>query len=240
MKRLGPVVLLLFLAAPAIAQIPDTFTNLKVLPEDITRQQLTGIMRGFTQALGVRCSTCHMGEEGQPLSEYDFASDERETKQTARVMLLMVRAINTEYLTEVGADIEVQCFTCHHGARKPQPLEDVLVAASLAGGPDSLAAAYEGYREQYYGRAVFDFGPQSLVDAASQLRRVPEGMPAALRALVMQTERFPDDGIGWVSYGQVLAATGDTTGAISALERAGALLGMNPQLQRMIDRLGGQ
>ena len=34
------------------------------------------VMPGFTRALGVRCSYCHVGEEGESLSTYDFASDD--------------------------------------------------------------------------------------------------------------------------------------------------------------------
>ncbi len=33
--------------------------NLKVLPKDMTRQQVVAIMNGFTQALGVNCAHCH-------------------------------------------------------------------------------------------------------------------------------------------------------------------------------------
>ena len=62
--------------APLTGQIPEEFTNLQILPEDIPQRQLVSIMRGFTRALGVRCSTCHLGEEGQDLSEYDFTSDD--------------------------------------------------------------------------------------------------------------------------------------------------------------------
>ena len=241
MHRLRLIALLLVLAAPATAQIPETFTNLEVLPEGISRQELIGIMRGFTFALGVRCSTCHVGEEGQPLDEYDFASDDREPKRTARAMLRMVQTINGEFLADIGTDLEVQCFTCHHGARRPERLEDALVAAYTAAGADSLLSAYRGYRARYYGRAVFDFGPESLVTTAERLARIDGGVPAAVRTLELQTELFPEDGQGWVGLGNTLARAGDTTRAIAALERAGQILGMSPPLQRMINRLrGGQ
>lgn len=225
--------------APAAAQVPDTFTNLKVLPDDITREQLLPIMRGFTEALGIRCSTCHVGEEGQPLSEYDFASDDKEMKRTARTMLRMVRAINGEYLTEIGTDVQVECFTCHHGARHPQRLEDVLVAAWRGGGPDSLVRAYQGYRDQYYGRAVFDFGPRTLIATGQQLAQLPDGVPAAVRTLQLQTSTFPDEGLGWVVLGQALAASGDTAGAITAVERGETLLGPSRFTTGLLRRLRG-
>ena len=68
--------------------------NLKVLPEDISSSALSATMRGFAMGLGVRCETCHVGEPNTPLSTFDFPSDEKETKQKARLMLQMVNEIN--------------------------------------------------------------------------------------------------------------------------------------------------
>ena len=83
------------------AQVPDEFTNLKVSAQDISKERLTAVMRGFTEALGVRCSTCHVGEEGQPLGTYDFASDDKPMKLKAREMLRMVQAINGDFLANL-------------------------------------------------------------------------------------------------------------------------------------------
>jgi cytochrome c peroxidase len=120
-----------FLAAVATAQTPSApstpapatepqFKNLQVLPKTITREQLTVNMKLFAQALGVRCVHCHVGEEGKPLSTFDFASDAKKEKLAARKMLTMVHRINSE---EFGAkdfkDVKVTCFTCHRGATKP-------------------------------------------------------------------------------------------------------------------------
>ncbi len=77
---------------------PDSFTNLQVLPEDIAPRALINTMRGFALGLGVRCHFCHVGEEGTPLPEFDFAADEKPTKRKAREMLRMARAINAEFL----------------------------------------------------------------------------------------------------------------------------------------------
>src|SRR5262245_50078991 len=102
--RLVPVVLLPLAALTLVASSgsaqfpPDSFTNLKVLPRDINRDTLVAMMAGFTRALGVRCTYCHVGEENRPLSTYDFASDDKPTKRTARIMLQMVHHINEEHL----------------------------------------------------------------------------------------------------------------------------------------------
>jgi photosynthetic reaction center cytochrome c subunit len=104
--------------------IPEKFTNLKVLPKDISRGALVNMMKGFTGQTGTRCSYCHLGEESQDLSQYDFASDARPAKAVARKMLLMVRAINGPLLEGVGEPAaagaqKVTCFTCHRGEKKP-------------------------------------------------------------------------------------------------------------------------
>jgi hypothetical protein len=126
---LRPAVLLclvMVLAAPASAQqnpIPETFTNLQVLPKDLSREQLVPIMRSFALNLGVRCEHCHLGE-GNDLSQFDFASDARPAKATARKMIGLTRSINETLAQalgapEAGAGQRVTCYTCHRGAVKP-------------------------------------------------------------------------------------------------------------------------
>ena len=104
----------------AADQLPQKFTNLKILPKDIAGRDLVGIMKQFCFDLNVRCEHCHVGE-GDDLSKFDFASDARPTKTTARVMLRMVSAINDEHLKSLGQTPapKVTCFTCHRGAAKP-------------------------------------------------------------------------------------------------------------------------
>ena len=103
--------------------------NLQVLPKDMTRRQVVQVMRGFTRGLGVRCNHCHVGE-GDDLSKYDFASDAKPEKATARKMIAMVNAINNTHLAGVGEPAEppapgqppapkVTCYTCHRGDMMP-------------------------------------------------------------------------------------------------------------------------
>ena len=86
----------------ARAQFPETFENLKVLPKDISRQDLSGVMRGFASALGVRCVHCHVGQDNPGLKGVDFRSDEKETKRIARAMMKMAAAINADYIGAQG------------------------------------------------------------------------------------------------------------------------------------------
>ena len=164
-------------AAPAVsiqAQFPpDSFENLQILSEDIGWNDLIPIMAGFTRALGVRCTFCHVGEEGHPLATYDFASDEKAAKRRAREMLRMVRSINTEHLSNLGErkdpPVRVECATCHRGTNEPRMLQDVLLLAYGANGLDSVLAVYEALKERYYGRFTYDFGEVPLADVAGEL-----------------------------------------------------------------------
>ena len=50
------------------------YKNLKILPKDITREQLDSVMHHFTASLNVRCNFCHVRNE--EAKTWDFASDE--------------------------------------------------------------------------------------------------------------------------------------------------------------------
>jgi hypothetical protein len=126
MNRLLYIALILtigtLIATTTPAQIPDTYTNLKVLPKDIKKAQLLQHMKNFSKALGVRCHFCHKGEEGKSLSTYDFASDENYHKDIARLMIGMTHKINGEILKDLkdGQFTQVTCQTCHRGNKEPE------------------------------------------------------------------------------------------------------------------------
>jgi hypothetical protein len=105
---------------------PPPPSNLQILARDISARALVGTMRGFTQGLGVRCQHCHVykGDDPDDLFAFDFASDEKGAKRTARVMLRMVTTINTDLLRGVGepspaGEAKVTCHTCHRGETRP-------------------------------------------------------------------------------------------------------------------------
>ena len=80
--------------------------NLKLLSPD---SNIREIMQGFEKALGVtQCAYCHM--------QGDFASDSNPKKETARMMISMVRDINSKFN---DGKQHVSCFTCHRGAEMP-------------------------------------------------------------------------------------------------------------------------
>lgn len=162
---LGLTAVLLTCSATS-GQIPDKFTNLKVLPKDISKQELQSTMRSFAFALGVRCEHCHV-EKKAPGKGFDFSADDKDTKKTARVMLQMVEAINRDYVGKIEKEdkippIHVQCVTCHHGLTQPQPLNAVLADSLEKNGLEKTIALYQELRGKYYGSGQYDFGETPL------------------------------------------------------------------------------
>lgn len=234
-------VLLWFLAAtPALAQNrfpPDSLVNLKVLPRTMTPREVVDVMRGFTRALGVRCSTCHLGEEGQPLTSYDFVSDERRGKVVAREMIRMTGAINEQTIARLperpDSSLQVTCATCHRGVARPVPLERIIVQAAVASGADSAVRAYRALRETYYGRAAYDFSEGTLVSAAQQLSQ-QQRFGDALALLDLDNEFYPRGAELMLATGDVHRARGDTASAVKAYRET---LVRNPRSQPARQRL---
>lgn len=122
--------------AAATAAQPSEFKNLKVLPPTTTRDQLIPIMKAFASGLGVKCNHCHVVTKTEPKEELDFASDAKEEKRVARVMMQMTHQINHEWLERVEAaeghaetsapaemnheTPKVMCWTCHRGKIEPE------------------------------------------------------------------------------------------------------------------------
>ena len=106
-------------AQPPFAVPP--YKNLKILPKTVSRADLIATMRSFSQSLGVRCTHCHVGEEGRPLATFDFASDAKANKAIARDMLRLVNRLNSRDLPAIGGleSPRVTCYTCHRGAKQP-------------------------------------------------------------------------------------------------------------------------
>lgn len=96
--------------------------NLKVLPADIPEADLVQLMVRYSQELGVQCQFCH-AESSQGI---DFVSDQSPAKQTARVMIGMLRDINTKYLAQVSDrrySVPLTCGNCHQGQTTPPVYE---------------------------------------------------------------------------------------------------------------------
>jgi photosynthetic reaction center cytochrome c subunit len=100
-------------------------TNLKVLPKDLTGQQVRDIMEVWEGSLGGHCNTCHaadpknIGPNGRP--RLNFADDSKPEKTTARMMFTMMEDINKNYVGKLDSAPRVTCGTCHRGHLDPEP-----------------------------------------------------------------------------------------------------------------------
>jgi photosynthetic reaction center cytochrome c subunit len=113
-------------------------TNLKVLPKNLTGEQVHEIMHKWAGELGAECTTCHTVDPNRKMPNgrpaLNFADDSKAEKNTARLMLRMVEDINKNYLSKVedtdhdrasadrapGKENEaLSCGTCHRGQVHP-------------------------------------------------------------------------------------------------------------------------
>ncbi len=127
-KILLPVILATPLAIAMAAnttkdQPQQQFTNLKVLPKNISPTDLNRIMvNDFEDALGVGCSFCHA--PGKAEGELDYASDSKPEKNIAREMMRTTLGINKKFFRikhpAIGSGaLTVTCNTCHNGVAFP-------------------------------------------------------------------------------------------------------------------------
>lgn len=218
---------LVTLARPLPAQAPgrwppDSLINTQVIPRSTPVIQVVGMMRNLASGLGVRCQFCHVGEEGMPLEQFDFPSDEKRPKQVARQMMRMVQNINERLDTLPGRTtpgLEVTCMTCHRGVSRPVPLGTLIEEAARTGGADSALRAYHALRERYYGRDAYDFGESSLNIAAFRLSRARR-FDEAFALLRLNEELFPASSGMYVFRGNINLMRGDTTAAEAAYREA--------------------
>lgn len=222
-----------FTGAALAQQKPGIFgnpSNLQVLPKDISAEELRSTMRGFALGLGVRCTHCHQGEEGQPLSTLNFAADVKETKRIARQMLAMVSVINGT-VTGLGRGaehkyVEVTCTTCHRGQNRPWMIEDILqqTLEENSGDVEAVGSKYRELRESYYGGFAYDFGEFPLSGFAFGLDRQGQ-VEGAITLLKLNAEFHPESTNIPAGLGSVYENAGKLELAAESYRRA---LEINP------------
>ena len=99
--------------------------NLKVLPKDISHEDLDKVMDNWKAALGVKCNFCHAPSKDSTSHRLDFASDAKPEKEVARHMFKMTAKINKKYFNfnkdEKGDVVPtITCMTCHRGNPHPE------------------------------------------------------------------------------------------------------------------------
>jgi len=149
---------------PASASTEQTIDqkhkNIQVL-KGLPESQLSPVMNYMAASLGVRCNYCHVNKDGN----WDFASDEKGEKKSARQMITMVMGINKN---SFGGNPEVSCYTCHRGRSSvahtvafplPTPEPRPSPAPSAAGSPQPNPTAdqiFDKYYQAIGGAAVVD------------------------------------------------------------------------------------
>jgi len=227
-------------AAPAAAQIPDTFENLQVLPKDISRDALVQRMREFSFALGVRCQYCHEGGDGISFEGVVFSADAKPAKREARAMLRMVATINGDLLAHLPSrrdpPVAVDCVICHRGLPVPKTLATELMDVIRT---DGIAAAVDHYRElrektTLLGR--FSFDQWTMNELARQLGE--DGRDeAAIAMLKLNAEYYPKSADIDYMLGELYRKDGNREEAIAHYRAA---LDKNPgftSAKRRLDEL---
>ena len=230
-------VLLIGSPVAAIAQIPEEFENLKVLPDSISRDSLIALMRSFSFATGLRCEGCHVMGEGGSFRGARFDKDDKLEKRRARFMLEMVNRLNSEVLPKLpGRDtpaLRVECKTCHRGLRKPYLLRTELRAIIDTAGVDSAIARYRELRENAMEGGAYDFGVWEMNELARELAEAGRDADAAA-VLELNEEFHPRDPSIPRELGGVYERLDRPDAAVAAYRRA---LGLNPDDRQSLGRL---
>lgn len=242
-----------FLFSPPVAAQDATqiFENLRVLPVDISRPELNAIMLGNLRGLGLRrlqgqgCLYCHVGNMEQPRESWNYASDDKLAKRKARVMMAMVRDINSQHLSQLeerlDSSLEVTCYTCHAGRTDPRPLTTILHEAYTAGGIDSLDLRYRALRARYFAADAYDFRPTVLPGLAAFLAD-RDAMDDAVAIAQINVDVYPDNAVAkrrWVEFylERIIKAENVTT-ALSAFDRMTPDLSPSVLTPGLLDALG--
>jgi tetratricopeptide (TPR) repeat protein len=221
---------------------PEKAKNLRVLPKKTSKEELRSTMVGFSRALGVRCAFCHVGEEGKPLSTFDFPSDKNPMKGVARGMVKMVTDVKSD-LRKIRFQepdrVPLGCVTCHHGHSRPMTLVDELRGVYETAGIDSTLSRYGSLRARFYGRAAYDFGEESLNDLAGAL--MDKGrFEDAILILKLNVEQYPASSRAYDSLAEAYLKAGQKEQAIQASRKALELDPKNRNAERRLKELGSE
>ncbi len=221
---------------------PEKGKNYQVFPKDFPARKLAAVMKGFTRALGVRCTYCHVGQEDKPLSTYDFASDQNPMKDRAREMYRMLGDIN-DHLKKITPSgdkrVNMWCHTCHEGRPRPATLEEELGAVYRKSGVSAAIARYRELRERYYGNGGYNFGAASLDAFGHELLDLKDN-DGALAVWRLNAEEFPRSGNAWETLAEGYEAAGRQTLAEICYRKALELDPENPGALEKLRALAGK
>jgi len=201
---------------------PDSVVNLQVIAKTTSPVQVWGMMRTIAAGLGVACTFCHVGPDGAPFEQIDFASDQKRNKLVARQMMRLVQEVNARLDTIPARPtpaVAVTCVTCHRGVNRPVPLAQIIAEAATAAGADSAIRVYRALRDQYYGRDAYDFSEFSLNAAAFRTARAGK-IDDGLALLGLNEQFYPNAASAAIIRGNIALMRADTNSAAAAFREA--------------------
>lgn len=196
-----------------VEQVRKNIQVLKGLPDS----QLFLVMNFIRTSLGVSCAYCHVNSGGD---KWEWESDAKPTKVTARKMMLMQFDINKGNRAIFGTTAAITCYTCHRGQTKPLAMM-TLPQPEPVGGPagekpnTSVAAlptteqVIAKYEQAIGGRAAYEKlksrvmkGTQIISDGTALPLEVYRVAPSKMVAIIT-TKGGPvmsgyDGSTGWV------------------------------------------
>jgi len=167
--------------------------NIKVLT-GMPQSQLIPVMNFFAASLGRRCNFCHVNNNGQ----WDYASDAKPEKNTAREMIRLVLDTN-KTLSRLNVD-PISCYSCHRGRTSPQSVPTLPLplpspgAAGNAAAPGAQAQASPGPRpelpsaDDIFAKYIQALGGQTAIDKLKS--RVSKGTLTQANGNVLQFEAY--------------------------------------------------
>ena len=197
-------------------------------------------MRGFSDALGVRCTFCHQEKVPGDHNSIDWASDALDPKKVARGMMKMAGTINQDLLPAATGehDVTVSCVTCHRGLTDPATLDQVMIETSAKDGIDTAIAKYRELRGKYYGSGSYDFSSGSLTTVAETLAQEKGDLPGAGKFIDLALEMDPKDADVYVVKAQLQLAGGDKAAAKASVQKALELDPQNRHADQLLKQLG--
>jgi tetratricopeptide (TPR) repeat protein len=201
----------------------DKPVNLKVLPSNISENELRQLMDSYSTALGVHCNFCHGNPNDKGIGKTDFGADANPKKNVAREMIKLVNGINTNMLQgarALDAGIgSVSCVSCHHGSASIDLLEDVLFRTYKKKGLDSTISRYNNLKKQYYGSFTYDFSNRALLSFASKVNETGN-FDDAITIGKKNCELFPDYTWSFVFIADIYSKNGKKDEAVKNYEKA--------------------
>lgn len=238
-------ILNLFLALNCMAQErwewPEHPINILALPSDITPTELRSAMHEFSQGLGVRCNYCHVGEEGQPFTKWDFAADDKPNKERAREMIRMIGDID-EHLAKIKPSgdkrVYMSCYTCHRGRPRPMTLEEEIRETYRKEGLEPAIMHLSKLKEEFYGKGMYNFESPEPLNSLGYSLLDSNDTSGAVRVFKLNAEKFPKAGEVWMGLADANVKSGNTVEAIEDYKKSLELNPRNRRAKEMLDKLG--